>query len=302
MTSADSSPLTKKLIGGFYSFIVAFTFCVHFFVAKDVLQTISPTMLGAVRGVIGGLILYVLFFKQFKGHLTVRKFVMMLIIAFFGYFINQVMFLGGLKLSTPLHTAVIMNTIPVVTAIIAMLAGVEHFAWRKIFGCILGFAMIAILIAYTSKNAFGEAKMGDALIFGSVITLCISTMLTKKLVKRDIPASIISGSMLFFGGLALTALVPDEIKPMVTYSFANTENIIKMVFEIFIATSLIYLLSFKALQYLSPSQSMIFIYLQPVMTAGIDYFMFAKIPPMILAPVFFGVIIAGYLVVSAKTH
>ena len=302
MTSTDSNLATKKFIGGLYSFIVAFTFCVHFFVAKDVLQTISPTMLGAVRGVIGGMILYVLFFKGFKGHLTLRKFVMMLIIAFFGYFINQVMFLGGLKLSTPLNTAVIMNTIPIVTAIIAMIAGVEHFAWRKLIGCILGFTMIVVLIAYTSKTRLGEAKIGDMLIFGSVITLCISTMLTKKLVKRGIPASMISGSMLFFGGLGLTVLVLGEIEPMITYSFASTENIIKMVFEIFIATSLIYLLSFKSLQYLSPSQSMIFIYLQPVMTAGIDYFIFAKLPPVILAPVFIGVMIAGYLVISAKTH
>lgn len=302
MTSSDNSPRTKKIIGSFYSFSVAFMFCIHFFVAKDVLHTLTPTMLGAVRGVIGGLILYLFFFKDFKGHLSIRKVTMLLVIAFLGYFINQIMFLGGLKLSTPLNTAVIMNTIPVVTAIIAMIAGVEHFAWRKLFGCALGFGMIALLIGYTSKNAFNEAKMGDMLIFGSVITLCISTMLTKKLIKRGFPPTIISGSMLFFGGMALSTLVVDEVDTLITYSFASTENILKMFFEIFIATSLIYLMSIKALQYLSPSQSMIFIYFQPVMTAGIDYFMFQKVPPMILAPVFIGVMIAGYFVVSAKTH
>jgi len=302
MTAVKDNAGVKKFIGSSYSLFVTFTFCVHFFVAKDVLQTISPTMLGAVRGVIGGLILYIMFFKHFKGSISIRKFAMLMIIAFLGYFINQVLFLEGLKISTPLNTAIIMNTIPIMTAIIAIIAGVEYFAWRKIFGCILGFGMIAVLIVYRAHTEIGEARLGEILIFASVVTLCISTMLTKKMIIRGFPPTIISGSMLFFGGLGLSTMVMGELDTLIEYSFATPENMMKMAFEIFIATSLIYLLSFKALQYLSPSQSMIFIYLQPIMTAGIDYFLFQTMPPMILIPVFIGVFIAGYLVVSAKTH
>lgn len=302
MTLTQTSTGNKKILGAFYSFLVSFTFCVHFFVAKDVLHSISPTMLGAVRGVIGGLILYVLFFKHIKGTLNFKTIGTLLSIAFFGYFINQVLFLSGLKLSTPLNTAVIMNTIPVVTAIMAMLFRVEYFSWKKLLGCLLGFGMIAILIIFTSHNELVIAKMGNILIFGSVVTLCFSTTQAKQLVKNGFPSTIISASMLFLGGLGLFCFVPNEVMPLIDYTLASYANSIKMAFEIVIATSLIYLLSFKSLKYLSPSQSMVFIYLQPLMAAGIDYVIYNKLPPLILAPVFLGVLISGYLVMSADTH
>lgn len=292
----------KKILGGFYSLIVSFTFCVHFYVAKDVLHTISPTMLGAVRGVIGGLILYGMFFNHIKGKFDLKIIGTLLSIAFFGYFINQVLFLEGLKRSTPLNTAVIMNTIPVMTAIMAMLFKVERFSWQKIIGCAIGFAMIVILIVATSHGELALAKMGNILIFASVITLCISTTQTKVLIKSGYPSTMISASMLFFGGLGLFCFVLGETPKMIDYSIASQANFAKMAFEIVIATSLIYLLSFKSMKYLSPSQSMIFIYLQPLMAAGIDYGLYAKLPPLILAPVFFGVLISGYLVMSADTH
>jgi drug/metabolite transporter (DMT)-like permease len=302
MTLPHANTRNQKLLGGFYSFVVSFTFCVHFFVAKDVLHTISPTMLGAVRGVIGGLILYILFFSHVKGKFHWKTAATLLSIAFFGYFINQVLFLKGLKLSTPLNTAVIMNTIPVMTAIMAMIFRVEHFSWRKLIGCVIGFSMIALLIIFTSHSELVLAKQGNILIFASVITLCIATTQTKLLVKSGFPSTMISASMLFFGGLGLLCFVIDEIPTLIDYSIATEMNFAKMAFEIVIATSLIYLLSFKSLKYLSPSQSMIFIYLQPLMAAGIDYVMYDKFPPWILAPVFLGVLVSGYLVMSADTR
>jgi drug/metabolite transporter (DMT)-like permease len=302
MTHPGENTNNKKLLGGLYSFIVSFTFCVHFFVAKDVLHTITPTMLGAVRGVVGGLILYLMFFTHMKGTFSLKNVAMLLSIAFFGYFINQVLFLEGLKRSTPLNTAVIMNTIPIVTAIMAMIVRVEHFSWRKLLGCMLGFSMIASLIIFTSHSELAGSKLGNTLIFSSVITLCIATTQTKQLVKSGFPSTVISATMLFVGGLGLYAFVIGETETLIAYSISSYANFAKMAFEIVIATSLIYLLSFKSLKYLSPSQSMIFIYLQPVMAAGIDFFMFDKVPPWVLAPVFLGVLISGYLVMSADTH
>jgi drug/metabolite transporter (DMT)-like permease len=213
-----------------------------------------------------------------------------------------VLFLEGLNRSTPLNTAIIMNTIPVMTAIMAMIFRVEHFSWQKIIGCAIGFSMIALLIVSTSHGELALAKIGNILIFASVVTLCIATTQTKVLIRSGFPSTIISASMLFFGGLGLFFFVTDEVKTLINYSIGSQANFIKMSFEIVIATSLIYLLSFKSMKYLSPSQSMIFIYLQPVMAAGIDYALYDKFPPWILAPVFFGVLISGYLVMSADSR
>lgn len=292
----------KKILGGLCSLTVSFTFCLHFFVAKDVMKAVPPIVLGGFRGVLGGLLLFMIFFANLKDRFTLKNLKMLLSIAFFGYFINQILFLNGLKLSSPLNTGVIMNTIPVVAALISMLFRVEIFAWRKIIGCFLGFSMILLLTLSTSDNKLSGAKIGDLLIFTSVVTLCISTVLTKSLVKTGFPSPIISASMLFFGGLALCTLVTDQLYIIVDYAMLSQINLAKVIFEIVISTALTYLLSFKALQYLAPSQSMIFIYLQPLIIAGIDFLVFAKTPPLVLIPVLIGVVYSGYLVISTDSR
>jgi len=292
----------QKLLGGLYSLIVSFIFCLHFFVAKEVLHTISPLVLGGVRGVFGGLLLYAIYFRQIKGNLNLYSLSMLIGIAFLGYFINQILFLNGLKRSTPLNTSIIMNMIPVVAALIAMTFKVEFFSWKKIGGCLLGFISVFFLTLYTSKHDLGVAKIGDLLIFGSVLTLCTATMLTRMLVKTGFPSAIISASMLFFGGFALSCLEIDKLWTIVDYSLLSELNLAKIIFEVVISTSVTYLLSFKALKYLSPSQSTVFIYLQPMMVAGIDYVIYSKMPPLILIPVFIGVGISSYIVMAQESH
>jgi drug/metabolite transporter (DMT)-like permease len=292
----------QKIVGGLCSLTVSFTFCLHFFVAKDVMQTVHPIVLGGVRGVLGGLLLYALYFSNLKNNFTLPNLKMLLMIAFFGYFVTQILFLNGLKLSSPLNTGVIMNTIPVVAALLSMLFRVETFAWRKIIGCLLGFSMILLLTFSTSEKHLSAAKLGDLLIFISVITLCTSTILTKTMVKNGFPSPIISASMLFFGGLALCVIDSGQLMTLWDYASLSNSNLAKIIFEIVISTALTYLLSFKALKYLAPSQSMIFIYLQPLMIAGIDFLVFTKSPPFILIPVFIGVVFSGYLVMSTDSR
>jgi drug/metabolite transporter (DMT)-like permease len=302
----------KKILGGLCSLTVSFTFCLHFFVAKDVMKGgVPPIVLGGSRGLLGGLLLFAIYYANLKGSFTLKSMKMLLSIAFFGYFINQILFLNGLKLSSPLNTGVIMNTIPVVAALISMLFRVESFAWKKIAGCILGFSMILWLTLSTSEGQL-EAKVGDLFIFISVITLCISTVLTKTLVRTGFPSPIISASMLFFGGLGLCILTMTtekignlqvgKIESIITYASESTLNLARIIFEIVISTALTYLLSFKALKYLAPSQSMIFIYLQPLIIAGIDFLIYTKSPPLVLIPVLVGVVYSGYLVMSTDSR
>ena len=58
----------KKIIGGLCSLTVSFTFCLHFFVAKDVMKSgVPPIVLGGSRGVLGGLLLFVIYYANLKG-------------------------------------------------------------------------------------------------------------------------------------------------------------------------------------------------------------------------------------------
>ena len=105
--------------------------------------------------------------------------------------------------------------------------------------------------------------------------------------------------MLLFGGLALLIVGIADFVPMLEFTFSSPENFGKILFEVFFSTALTYYLSFQALKYLAPSQSMIFIYTQPIMTSTIDYFVYDKNIDLTILFIFIGILVSGYLVLTS---
>lgn len=291
----------KKSLAIFYSFLVSLLFVLHFYVAKGVLKEVSPQILGGFRGVMGGIVILLFQYRKID-FISQQKFLKnYLIIAFFGFFINQILFLNGLKLSSPLNTSIIMNTIPLTTALIAMVFKIELFKWMKLFGVLLGFSLVTTLALHSRGGELNTSQVGDLYIFLSVICLCIATNLSKILFKKGGDPTLNSGTMLLFGGLGLLIVSMTDFIPMLEFTFSSTLNFSKIVFEVFFSTALTYYLSFQALKYLAPSQSMIFIYTQPIMTSTIDYFVYDKNIDLTILFIFVGILVSGYMVMTAKS-
>jgi drug/metabolite transporter (DMT)-like permease len=288
----------QKIKAVFYSFLVSLLFVLHFYVAKDVLKSVHPNILGGFRGLVGG-ILIIFFAARGADFSEQKKFLKyFLLIAFFGFFINQILFLGGLKKTSALNTSIILNTIPVTTALIAMLFRVESFDWRKLGGAILGFSMVTILASSTKSG--GSISWGDILIFLSVVCLGIGTTFQKVAMKQGAFPALISGTMLLFGGMALCLISLNKVPELFNYGFGSGRQAFNVIYEVIFSTALTYYLSLEALKVLAPSQSMIFIYAQPLMTSTIDIIFFNKFPSPIIIPVFFGVCISGWLVIGGR--
>lgn len=291
----------KKVIAIFYSFMVSVLFVAHFFVAKDVLQNVPAIALGGVRGLLGGGLLLFIFRSNLKKDIfnfnTTRN---LFFVAFLGFFINQILFLNGLKSTSPLNTSVIMNTIPLAAALMAMFFKIESFSLKKIIGVFLGFSLIMVLTFYGKENGISESGTGDLLIFASVLTLCGATVITKKIISGGFPPTLVSAAMLFLGGSMLLIIGIQDVSKVFEYTFSSGPNFMRIIYEVFFSTALTYLLSFQALKVLAPSQSMIFIYMQPPLSASIEYFLYDKTPSVVIWPVFIGICIAGWLVVSKQ--
>jgi drug/metabolite transporter (DMT)-like permease len=291
----------KKSLAIFYSFLVSLLFVLHFYVAKGVLSSVSPQILGGFRGFLGGLVILLFQHKKIDFKAQQKFLKTYIVIAFFGFFINQILFLNGLKLSSPLNTSIIMNTIPLMTALIAMVFKIEVFKWMKLAGVLLGFSMVTTLALHSRGGEINTSQLGDLYIFLSVLCLCIATNISKILFKKGGDPTLNSGTMLLFGGLALLIVGIADFMPMLEFTFSSIENFSKILFEVFFSTALTYYLSFQALKYLAPSQSMIFIYTQPIMTSTIDYFVYSKNIDLTILFIFVGILISGYLVVMSKS-
>ena len=292
----------NKKIAIFCSFCVSILFVFHFFVAKDVLVHVSPLALGGFRGFFGGLVILFFFRKEFELQAILKFKWYLLGIAVLGFYVNQILFLSGLKDTSPVNTSVIMNTIPLATALMAVAFKLEAFSWKKMSGVALGFSMILILTFFGTEKSMGGVSIGDLKIFVSVLTLCAATNLAKIIFQKGFSPGLGSAAMLLIGGFLLLLTGHDELGGLINYSQESWLNTGRIVFEVFISTALTYYLSFKALGVLAPSQSMIFIYLQPPFSAELEYFLYHKTPHWILIPVFLGVAISGCIVVSAGSE
>ena len=111
---------SAKSIAILYAVITTIIFCLHLFATKIILRDVPPIIFASVRGILGGLIL-LLFFRDGIKYITKKSFLSLSIIAFLGFFLNQIFFMYGMKLSTTTNAAIIINTIPIASTMMAII-------------------------------------------------------------------------------------------------------------------------------------------------------------------------------------
>lgn len=281
----------------FYCLVVGVIFAYHFFAAKEVMQTIGPLPLSAVRGIVGGLCLLIAF-KSKWSFFNKEMFKKIFIVSFLGFFINQVFFMVGLTKTEAINAAIINNTIPIFTALMAIVFGLELFNFRKITGITIGFALVIYLAIAKKGGGVGSINLGDIYIFINVISLSLSFIYVKKVINKETPHELLSGGMILLGGVMISFLCLSEVPAAFMYTFNSPRTMWLMFFEVILSTAVVYWLNFKALQVLDSSIMTVFIFLQPILTAGFEYFLLDKSPSMTNVIIFMGIILSGYLVIK----
>ncbi len=275
-------------------------FCIHYYFAKIVMTSgVNPLILSAVRGIIGGLFL-LLIYRDFFKYLNLKLIGKISVVAFFGFFLNQFFFLQGVKLTSPLNTSIIINTIPIMTTLFAIAFFVEKFHIKKVFGPLLGFGCVILLSGINNNFSFGEGSMGDLFVFLNVVFYCLSVIISKRILQNDTPFYVLPIGVLLLGGLMHLIAGANTYQTLVNFAMASTTNVMILGYQIIVSTAIVYLLIFMTLKMLPPSKSMIFAYAQPIIIVLIDYIFLSKAPSLIVLPIFLGIAVSGYLVISAK--
>lgn len=294
--------LTERQVAFFLAFLTSLIFSFHYIAAKDVLEHVHPLMLSGVRGFVGGLILFIFFWKKIKDHLEVKTLMNIFFVGIFGFCLNQIFFMYGLKETDAVNASVIINTIPIVSTLMAIVVGVEAYQFKKVFGIFLGFVMVGLIVFFKFKGAETKINLtGDLFVFLNVIFFSASFVIGKKILKNDIPDTLVSSGMLLMGGAVLFLFSIKHYPEIIEYAKASGRNQLILLFEIIGSTSLVYFLNFRVLKTLAPSETTVFIFLQPVLTTTIDFFLYKRIPSFYMLPIFLGIVFAGYLVTSSKS-
>lgn len=209
------------------------------------------------------------FIKEKVETKDIKKFALL---AVFGVTTNQLMFLKGLSLTTPISAAIMMITTPILVLIIANVIIKEKITITKSVGILIGFIGAALLMFGQEhiENTDGHSLLGDFCIFINAISWGTYLVLVKPLMKKYHTVTILKWVFLF----GFVFVLPFGYKEFISVQWKSlaTDIWIYALFIVIFVTYVAYLLNTYSLKELSPSVVSAYIYLQPVLASVIALF------------------------------
>lgn len=247
---------------------VALIYGANYTIAKSVLDDgyIQPFTLVLFRA-LSGVLLFSLFHALFIREKVARKdYLHLLLCSVFGIAVNQMFFLGGLKLTTPINASLIMTTTPILVLVASAILLKEKITIRKIIGIAIGVMGAILLISYGKEIRFSSDQLlGDIMIFINATSYGIYLVLVKSLIEKYHPITIVKWVFTF--GLLL--VFPFGVGDLGAIEWATFSTVVwgAFIYVLLCTTFLAYLLNAYALSIVNPSVVSIYIYLQPLIAS-----------------------------------
>jgi drug/metabolite transporter (DMT)-like permease len=261
---------------------------------------ISPMALTLFR-MVGAFFFFLiasLFIKREK--IEKRDYLLLLLASLFGIFINQFAFLQGLSHTSPIDASLVVTTLPILAMLISAAYLKEPITRLKVFGVLIG-ALGALLIIFQSHTIAKEAGSlyGNLLCFVSCFSYAFYLVFFKNLMGKYHPIRIMKWMFLYASIICIPICYKDVL--VIDYTIFSLNIWLKIIYVVFGATFLSYLLIPIGIKNLRPTTVSMYNYVQPLVASivavflGLDSFGFIKTLAAFL--VFFGV----FLVTQSKS-
>lgn len=243
-----------------------------FSIIKEVTpEHVSPAGFVALR-VIGAtplLWLAGLFIKEKVAKKDLRR---LALLSLFGVSINQSLFVRGMALTSPISGAIIMITSPLLVLIIGNLILKEKITWQRISGILIGLGGAALLIlSGTISSEKQDNALGDIFIFINAVSWGTFLVLVKPLMQKYHTITVLKWVFLF----GMIILIPFGWTGMMDVAWPELtgRTWFGIIFVVVAVTYIAYLMNIYGLKILSPTVVSAYIYLQPLLAAGIAVYL-----------------------------
>jgi drug/metabolite transporter (DMT)-like permease len=206
----------------------------------------------------------VTWFKERSFKLRRRDIPFIVVAALIGISLNQITFVYGTKLTTATTVALLFGTMPIFTALIAAIVGIERLQARFWMAAALSFSGVC-LVAFGSNGGVAGSIWGYALVLVATITWAGYSVAVAPLMTRY-TASRISAWGLTIGGLPVLAIGSQQIGGQ-DYAGLPTLVWIAFVFAVLGPLFLTNLLWFNSIERVGPSRASLYANLQPFLGA-----------------------------------
>lgn len=228
------------------------------------LRDIHPFTLAILRFGIASAV----FFPLSYGKLSIKpKDVFKLIlVGFFGIFINIGFFFLGLPYAPSINASIIGSAGPIFIILTVIFFLHKKVKKKVILGSLLGLLGVLVLIFVPLLRSGAHiAAVGNVFFILSVLGAVIQTILARKLLKKYDAITITFWSF-FIGTLFFIPFFANEVK---TYGFLpnlNYQGITGIFFGALLSSMIAYRLYYWALKYMHATDVSVFVYIDPIVT------------------------------------
>ena len=187
------APARRMLPADLALLLVVIAWALNFSVAKYVLaHGFQPIVYSAIRYLGAAAVLCTVTLRR-EGSLRMerRDLVLLLGAGLVGVWVNQIAFVYAIRLSGVTTTALIMGTLPIMTALAASALGIEAFSRRFAIAGVVSFGGVALVVA-GSGGSVGGSIVGELLALAAAAAWAIYTVVLKPLSGRYSPYRIFS--------------------------------------------------------------------------------------------------------------
>jgi drug/metabolite transporter (DMT)-like permease len=266
-----------------------------FVATKIALQDTSPITIVWLRFLMGVIVLgmAVLYRKQFALP-NKKEWTYFALLGFLGITFHQWLQSNALRTSEAGTSAWIVSTTPVFMALLGWLILKEGPGWVKTSGILLAFVGVLIVISKGDINSISIGKFGapgDFLILISAVNWAVFSVLSRRGLKTY-PASLMMFYVMSFGWL-FTSLLFLPTKGFAEIGSLTFNGWMGISFLGIFCSGLAYIAWYDALQALTTAQTGVFLYIEPIVTVVVAFFILGEaITPALLiggAIILFGV-------------
>lgn len=244
--------------------MVSLIYGVSFTIAKDVMPTYVKPYGFILLRVFGATILFwlVSFFGP-KEKIQPQDFPRIITAAFFGVALNMLTFFKGLSYTSPISSAVIMVTTPIIVLILSAIIMKERMEIRKIIGILLGLFGTAFLILYgKSMGNATNASLGNFLVFINAVSYGFYLIIVKKLMDNYNAFTFVKWIYTF--GLLMVIPFGWREYQEIQWQTIPATILWEIGFVVVFTTFFTYLFNLVSMRELKPTTVAVFIYLQPL--------------------------------------
>jgi len=236
-------------------------------VGKIVLAELAPLAFAGTRVAIATPLLLILAWRHDRFVPARADWPRLALLGMLGIFANQTLFLLGLNFTTATSSAILMPSIPVLTAAAAALLGVERVAGRRLAGIVAAAIGALVLVDPTRLETSPHATIGNLLILSNCLCYSFFLVLQRPLFARIPWRTVIAWSFLF-GSLGTLPVAAPSLAAA-DWGSLSRAALLGIVYIGVVPTAANFALATWAVRRSSPAVVAAFTTLQPVFTSAL---------------------------------